>query len=146
MNSAMFLDDKDRPTEIVAIMNWNHFKLTGLACIVVATAGAAGAQTPQVPSDSAAIVQPIQIASITGSAMPSVPVADKAPIVYQWHAGNSGHKRLLFEEPRLEHRGISRLPPIQLAQSSAAFFSRSILLPLGFALGVHRQEAHPQSP
>lgn len=71
---------------------------------------------------------------------------DKQPINYHWHSGDSGYRRLLFEEPRLERDGISRLPPVQLAQSSSAFFSRSLLLPFNFLLGRHRQEQVPVAP
>ena len=65
--------------------------------------------------------------------------ADKPSILVQWHTDNISHQRLLFEEPKLEREGVSRLPPVQTAQSSALFFSRSLLLPVNFLLGRHRQ-------
>lgn len=68
---------------------------------------------------------------------------DKPPLDYHYYSGQSAHKRLLFEEPKLERQGISRVAPLQTAQSGAFFFSRSLLLPFHYVLGRHRQYEAP---
>ena len=118
-----------------------------LTLVMALAAGTASAQSPQSAAPTQAsptqaldfglTTAPFDAQTTTFNA--TTPVVDKAPIVYQWHSSDLGYKRLLFEEPRLERQGISRFPPVQLAQSSAAFFSRSLLLPANFLLGRHRQ-------
>ena len=56
-----------------------------------------------------------------------------------WHSDRFLHQRLLFEEPKLERQGISRVAPVQLVESSAKFFSKSVLFPFAWTLGLHRQ-------
>lgn len=63
----------------------------------------------------------------------------RPPINMTWHSDRFQHQRLLFEEPKLERQGISRAAPVQLVESSTKFFTKSVLFPFAWTLGLHRQ-------
>lgn len=62
----------------------------------------------------------------------------KSPVHSTWHSDRFQHERLLFEEPKLERHGISRVAPVQLVESSTKFFTKSVLFPFAWAFGLHR--------
>lgn len=70
------------------------------------------------------------------------PILNRQPIVVLIRSDHFAHNNLLFEEPDLERQGKSRLGPLQLAESSFKFFSRSLALPVNFLLGRHRRPQH----
>lgn len=85
---------------------------------------------------SQAVKLPVSISDVGPGAVHQT--SARPPIHATWQSDRFQHERLLFEEPKLERHGISRVAPVQLVESSTKFFTKSVLFPFAWAFGLHR--------
>jgi hypothetical protein len=96
---------------------------------------------PAVGEPTAVFSQTEQLPASPGDGSPPAVLQSnvRPPIQMTWHSDRFQHQRLLFEEPKLERQGFSRVAPVQLVESSTKFFTKSVLFPFAWTLGLHRQ-------
>ena len=96
---------------------------------------------PAVGEPTAVFTQTEQLPASRGDGSPPAVLQSnvRPPIHLTWHSDRFQHQRLLFEEPKLERQGISQVAPVQLVESSTKFFTKSVLFPFAWTLGLHRQ-------